>query len=112
MNLNPSYVFFRVVEGDGPIGAQGVALTPGRSLAVDPTFIPYGVPLWLDTTDPLQPGQALRRLLVAQDTGGAIKGGVRGDVFWGEGEGAAQRAGPMKQPGRFFLLLPKAGPIS
>jgi membrane-bound lytic murein transglycosylase A len=108
MNLNPSYVFFRVLDGDGPVGAQGVALTAGRSLAVDPSFVPYGVPIWLDTTDPLQDSAPLRRLVVAQDTGGAIKGPIRGDVFWGVGDEAEARAGLMKQPGRYYLLLPRA----
>lgn len=107
MARNPSYIFFRVVEGEGPVGTQGAVLTPGRSLAVDPRFVPLGVPVWLDTTDPLDPARPLRRLLVAQDTGGAIKGPVRGDVFWGHGEAAARRAGRMKETGRYYLLLPK-----
>jgi membrane-bound lytic murein transglycosylase A len=111
MNLNPSYVFFRLRDGDAPIGAQGVALTPGRSLAVDPSFVPFGVPVWLDTTDPAQP-QPLRRLVVAQDTGGAIKGPVRGDLFWGAGEDAELRAGLMKQTGRYYLLLPRAAAVT
>ncbi len=112
---NPSYIFFRVVEGalkpldpqQGPVGAAGVPLTPGRSLAVDRRYIPLGLPVWLDTTDPLDPGQPLRRLVITQDTGSAIKGPVRGDLFWGFGAAAATRAGLMKQPGRYFLLLPK-----
>ena len=108
MASNPSFIFFRAVEGDGPTGAQGVALTPGRSLAVDRRFVPLGVPVWLDTTDPVDPTRSLRRLVVAQDTGGAIKGPVRGDLFWGFGAAAAERAGPMKQKGRYYLLLPKA----
>lgn len=115
MASNPSYIFFRVIDGamqslgpnQGPIGAQGVALTPGRSLAVDRRFLPLGIPIWLDTTDPLDPGEPLRRLVVAQDTGSAIKGPVRGDLFWGFGASAAMRAGLMKQPGRYFLLLPR-----
>ncbi len=107
MNKNESYVFFRVIEGEGPIGAEGVALTPGRSLAVDRTFVPYGIPLWLDTTDPIDEAP-FRRIMIAQDTGSAIKGVVRGDVFWGFGEMAARRAGLMKQRGRYFLLLPKS----
>jgi membrane-bound lytic murein transglycosylase A len=111
MNLNPSYVFFRVLDGDGPVGAQGVPLTPGRSLAVDPSFVPYGVPIWLDTSDP-GAGQPLRRLVVAQDTGGAIKGPVRGDVFWGAGPDAEHRAGLMKEPGRYYLLLPRAAALT
>lgn len=107
MAMNPSFVFFRLVNGEGPIGAQGVPLLPGRSVAVDPSFVPYGVPLWMDTTDPLA-GTPLRRLVVAQDTGAAIKGAVRGDLFWGSGEEAAAGAGLMRQPGQWFFLLPKA----
>lgn len=107
MDVNPSFVFFRRLEGEGPLGGQGVALTPGRSLAVDRTFIAYGVPLWLDAEDPLQARTRIRRLLVAQDTGGAIRGPVRGDVFWGHGEEAEKRAGLMKSQGRYWLLLPK-----
>ena len=107
MQRNPRYIFFRKIEGDGPIGAQGVALTAGRSLAVDPTFLPLGAPLWLDTT---WPGgeRPLRRLMVAQDTGSAIKGPVRGDFFWGSGGAALEHAGRMNQPGRYYLLLPAA----
>ncbi|MBO6518804.1 MAG: murein transglycosylase A [Rhodospirillales bacterium] len=108
MNRNESYVFFRVIEGEGPLGAQGVPLTPGRSLAIDRKFLPLGAPIWLDTTDPLSEDAPLRRLLVTQDTGSAIKGVVRGDVFWGFGETAARRAGLMKQRGGYFILLPKA----
>lgn len=108
MALNGSYVFFRLIDGDGPVGAQGVPLSPGRSMAVDPAFVPYGVPLWIDTTDPIATGATLRRLVVAQDTGGAIKGPIRGDLFWGSGEEAGAVAGSMRQQGRWFLLLPKA----
>jgi len=106
MNKNESFVFFRVIDGDGPLGAQGVPLTPGRSMAVDRKFIPYGVPIWLNTTDPLDPKLPLRRLMVAQDTGSAIKGPVRGDVFWGFGAEAAERAGVMKSRGQYYLILP------
>ncbi|MGA1856663.1 murein transglycosylase A [Azospirillum sp. 11R-A] len=108
MNVNPSYVFFQTLTGDGPNGAQGVALTPGRSLAVDSKFMPYGVPVWLDAEDPVDAGQRLQRLLVAQDTGGAIRGPVRGDVFWGHGAEAEHRAGLMKSRGSYVLLLPKS----
>ena len=108
MNRNPSFIFFRILEsGDGPIGALGVVLTPGRSFAVDPRFVPFSLPIWLDTTDPLDPAKPLRRLVVAQDGGAAIKGPVRGDLFWGFGALAAARAGSMKQSGRYYLLLPK-----
>lgn len=112
MNQNKSYVFFRVIDGDGPIGAQGIALTPGRSLAVDRAFLPLGVPIWLDTTDPLDRKQRLRHLLIAQDTGSAIKGAVRGDVFWGFGKEAARRAGLMKEQGSYYVLLPRAAALS
>lgn len=107
MDKNASYVFFRVIRGDGPIGAEGVALTPGRSLAVDRRLMPLGAPVWLDTTYPRAPDRKLRRLMVAQDTGGAIRGAVRGDVFWGYGRQATLRAGKMQQTGRYFLLLPR-----
>ena len=103
---NPRFIFFREIDGDGPIGAEGVALTPRRSLAVDRRFIPMGVPLWLDTNWPLEPDRPLQRLMVAQDTGGAIKGPVRGDFFWGFGAEALRHAGRMKSKGRYFLLLP------
>jgi membrane-bound lytic murein transglycosylase A len=105
MDANPSYVFFRAQPGDGPIGTQGAVLSPGRSLAVDPDFIMLGAPVFLDLA---QPGQApIQRLTVAQDTGGAIKGGLRGDMFWGGGEGAAAMAGGMRAFGRAYVLLPK-----
>ncbi len=103
---NDRYIFFRVIEGEGPIGSLGVPLTPGRSLAVDPAFIPMGAPLFLETTWPGSE-RPLRRLVVAQDTGSAIKGPVRGDFFWGYGAPALEQAGRMKQSGRYYLLLPK-----
>lgn len=109
---NRSYIFFRVVEGDGPIGAQGVPLTARRSLAVDRKHFPLGIPLWLSTTLPSADADggptAFRQLMVAQDTGSAIQGPVRGDVFVGHGAGAGNIAGAMKQQGRYWALLPKA----
>ena len=112
MLRNESYVFFQKgASGDpalGPPGAQRVALTPGRSLAVDRGFWAFGTPMWIETTYPSSSGEkAFRHLMVAQDTGTAIKGRVRGDVFWGTGEEAAYIAGHMKQPGRMVALLPK-----
>lgn len=104
MAENPSYVFFRELDGEGPIGAEGAVLTPGRSLAVDRDFVPLGVPVWLDVGEG---PERLQRLMVAQDTGGAIRGPVRGDVFWGFGPEAEARAGTMKARGDDFLLLPK-----
>ena len=109
MQENPRYVFFREVpENEGTKGQPGVNLTPLASLAVDPAFIPLGLPLWLDTTWPIEKDKAMRMLVVAQDTGAAIKGPVRGDVFFGSGPAAALDAGHMAQRGRYFLLLPKA----
>ncbi len=106
MQENPRYVFFRWIDGDGPIGAQGVPLTAGRSLAVDPAFLGYGMPLFLESS--YATGVPLRRLMIAQDTGGAIKGAVRGDLFWGTGAPALAIAGGMKQKGRYYLFLPKS----
>ncbi|GHD39714.1 membrane-bound lytic murein transglycosylase A [Thalassobaculum fulvum] len=106
MDRNPSYVFFRRLTGDGPVGAAGVALTPGRSLAVDRRHLPLGAPLWVDVAYPTDAGPALRRLMIAQDTGGAIRGPVRADVFWGAGKPAEALAGPMAAKGRYWLLLP------
>ena len=111
MDQNRSYVFFRELTGPGPVGAQGVPLTPGRSLAVDRRFVALGTPVWLDILvpgpDEASPDEAMRRLVVAQDTGGAIKGPVRADLFWGAGAEAESRAGRMKHPGRYVLLLPR-----
>lgn len=107
MHTNASYVFFHELAGAGPLGAQGVALTPGRSLAVDHTILPYGAPVWLVSEPPAAGEPPLRRLLVAQDTGGAIRGGVRGDVFWGHGPRAEALAGQMKAEGRYWILLPR-----
>jgi len=107
MNRNPSVVFFRLIDGEGPVGAQGVVLTPRRSMAVDPSFVPLGVPLWLDVQE--NGGTpSLQRLVVAQDTGGAIKGGVRGDFFWGAGAEAEELAGAMQSRGTYYVLLPKS----
>jgi membrane-bound lytic murein transglycosylase A len=104
MATNPSYIFFDLVEGEGPIGAQGVPLTPGRSLAVDRAYYALGVPVWLATT--LADEQPWRRLMITQDTGGAIKGPVRGDIFFGGGDWAEWQAGHMKGEGAIWILLP------
>ena len=107
---NPRVVFFReeaLPDGRiGPRGAQGVALTPERSIAVDPKSVPYGSPVWLDTSEPLS-ATPLRRLVLAQDTGSAITGAVRADYFWGWGERAEQQAGRMKQALAMWVLWPK-----
>ncbi|MGI9414112.1 MAG: murein transglycosylase A [Hyphomicrobiales bacterium] len=111
---NQSFIFFRRLAGGdpdlGPPGAAGVSLTPGRSLAVDPRHYSYGVPLWLETTLPIDDsGETVpyRRLMVAQDTGSAIKGAIRGDVFVGTGSDAGAVAGRMKQKGRLVALVPR-----
>lgn len=111
LNANPSYVFFReLAAGGGPIGALGAPLSAGASLAVDPRHIPLGAPVFLATTFPLSE-RPLERLMVAQDTGGAIRGAVRGDFFWGAGEEAGLQAGRMRQKGRFWLLWPRGEPL-
>jgi membrane-bound lytic murein transglycosylase A len=111
INQNKSFVFFRKLNLDGALGSQGVALTPGYSLAVDRQWIPMGAPLWLSTSRPdtANPdvNKPMQRLMVAQDTGGAIKGKIRGDVYWGGGERATLIAGHMKNPGHYWLLLPR-----
>ncbi len=107
LNANPSYVFFRELpaSSDGPLGALGVPLTPERSIAIDPRTAPLGAPVFLATTRP-NSSQPLNRLTLAQDTGGAIKGVVRADFFWGFGPQAGEQAGKMKQSGRLWVLLP------
>lgn len=111
LNANPSYVFFREEKvtdpAQGPRGALGVPLTPQRSIAIDPQFVPLGAPVFLSTTLPNSQA-ALRRLVLAQDTGGAIRGAVRADFFWGFGEEAGEMAGRMKQSGQMWVLLPLA----
>lgn len=107
MDANARYIFFRPIDGAGPIGSQGVPLTARRSLAIDPDLLPLGAPIWLATTYPAS-DKPFQRLMVAQDTGSAIKGAVRGDVFWGHGEPALAQAGKMKQTGRYWILLPRA----
>lgn len=115
LDENPSYVFFREVPPalpgsleariDGPIGSLGVPLLAGRAIAVDPRAIPLGTPVFLATTEPLS-DVPLQRLVMAQDTGGAIRGPIRADFFWGFGGEAGQQAGRMKQQGRMWILWP------
>lgn len=110
INQNKSFVFFQVLSQKNALGAQGVPLTAGYSLAVDRQWIPLGTPIWLNTTRPtkhFQDKQVLQRLMIAQDTGGAIRGMVRGDIFWGASNNAANIAGKMKNTGYYWLLLPK-----
>ncbi len=114
MRQNRSYVFFRIAgelePGQGPIGAAGVPVAAGRTLAVDRELWPYGVPVWLEGELPEPEAAAaapLRRLVVAQDTGSAIRGPARGDLFFGSGEEAGRRAGLVRNPVRFVVLWPK-----
>jgi membrane-bound lytic murein transglycosylase A len=109
METDASFIFFKELPvGDpnlGATGAENVALTPGASVAIDRRLHPYGVPVFVATT--LPGGEASNRLYVAQDTGGAIRGPVRADIFFGFGDKAEALAGTMKQQGRMFVLLPK-----
>lgn len=112
LQKNKSFVFFENLEEEKVLGANGITLTPGASLAIDRKWIPMGAPLWLDTKKPDEnqihdKDQPFQSLMIAQDTGGAIKGVVRGDVFWGWGKQATWLAEHMKNAGRYWLLLPK-----
>jgi membrane-bound lytic murein transglycosylase A len=120
MAANPRVVFFREEPlndpASGPNGAQGVPLTPGRSIAVDRESVPLGAPVWVDSTMPqswvaggMPPASPLRRLTMAQDTGGAILGAVRADFFWGWGDEALAQAGRTKQPLAMWVLWPRGG---
>jgi membrane-bound lytic murein transglycosylase A len=108
LERNDAFIFFR--ERDGPRGAQGVVLTPGRSLAVDLRWMPMSLPLWVDTTVPvpMKEGEEVwRRVMIAQDTGGAIRSPVRGDIYFGHSDEAADQAGRMKGRGGYWVLIPK-----
>ena len=109
LNANPSTVFFRELPQGlpGPIGALGVPITSERSVAIDRRFIPLGAPIFLSTTEP-NSNVSLNKFMIAQDTGGAINGGVRADFYWGQGNKAGAKAGKMKQSGEMWVMLPKA----
>ena len=110
LNQNKSFVFFKILNDKIALGAQGIGLTPGYSLAVDRKWIPLGAPLWLTTSHPKSQPKSkalLQRLMIAQDTGGAIRGAIRGDVYWGAGDRAASIAGRMRNHGTYWILLPK-----
>jgi membrane-bound lytic murein transglycosylase A len=109
LNRNPSYVFFRESKNqdNAPAGALGVPLTPLRSIAVDARVIPLGSPVFMATTMP-DSSEPLNRLMLAQDTGGAIRGAVRADMFWGFGPEAGRLAGKMRQTGALWVLLPRS----
>ncbi len=106
LNQNPSFVFFTLREDvdEGPIGSMNLPITAGRSVAIDPKVVPLGTALWLSTTYPDANNAPLQRMVFAQDTGGAIKGQLRADLFWGAGEDAERRAGLMKQQGALYVL--------
>lgn len=108
---NRSYIFFRVLDLPDPtlgaLGAAGAQLSPGRSIAMDPTHWPFGLPVWLETPLAEFQGSELRRLMVMQDKGSAIKGPLRGDIYWGWGADAERLAGNMKSKGRLTALLPR-----
>jgi len=111
MHENASYVFFRELPeaqaGEGPVGAQGVTLTPGRSLAVDPAYHALGTPIFVTVPELATPdGKPFRRLMIAQDVGSAIRGKERGDIYWGSGEAAGAIAGSTREAARFVVLLP------
>jgi membrane-bound lytic murein transglycosylase A len=108
LRQNPSYVFFRELPDtlSAPLGALGVPLTYEYSIAIDPRIIPLGLPVMLASTQP-NSEEPLNRLMFAQDTGGAIRGAVRADFFWGFGESAGIKAGNMKQRGSLWVLFPK-----
>ena len=110
MNTNPRFIFFTENFNGGAIGAQGIELTGERSMAVDLDYMPLHVPLWLETyaTAPNGSTRKIKRMMVAQDTGSAINGQVRGDFFWGSGAGALAMAGRMKSPGVYTMLLPNS----
>jgi membrane-bound lytic murein transglycosylase A len=110
MQRNPSYIFFKKRAAAGAVGSVGSVLTPMRSIAIDNAYIPYGLPLFLETDLPATPARGparFNRIMVAQDTGTAIKGPVRGDIFFGPGKNAEHYAGAMKNKGRYTLLFPK-----
>lgn len=104
MLLNDRFIFHKIVTAEGPIGAMGLPLVAGRSLAVDKNYIPLGSIMWLETKGP--DDEPINKLVMAEDVGSAIKGGVRGDYFWGHGEKALESAGRMNSVGRYFILIP------
>lgn len=112
LNTNPSYVFFRELPTNlpGPLGALGVPLLAEQAVAVDKKYVPLGAPVFLSTTAP-NSANTIKKLMMAQDTGGAIKGGVRADFYWGSGDSAGKKAGAMKQKGQLWVLLPKDYPL-
>ena len=108
MNLNESYVYFKLESPDMAIGAHDVPLTPMRSVAVDHSYYSLGLPFWIEIDHISVPDGYFPRLMIAQDIGGAIKGPIRGDVFWGHGDLASTLASGMKAEGAWTILVPRA----
>jgi membrane-bound lytic murein transglycosylase A len=108
LHRNASYIFFELLEGDGPIGAGGEVLKPEQSLAIDDTLWPYGMDVIVETFDPLQPSKPLVLRMKTADTGSAIRGPARGDIFFGQGTAAGIKAGAMNAPGTLWIILPGA----
>ena len=106
MQQNPRFIFFQRLNQPGAVGSAGIVLEPEHSLAVDPEYIPFGAPLWLDVIDADQ--RPLNRLVVALDSGAAIKGAIRGDFYWGLGPEAFAHAGRLNSLGRYYLILPQS----
>ena len=104
MLLNDRFIFHKIVDAEGPIGALGVPLFAGRSMAVDRDFIPLGTIMWLESDSP---DGKIKKLVMAEDVGSAIKGAIRGDYFWGHGDDALEYAGKMNAKGKYFVVLPK-----
>lgn len=109
MAENERFIFQKLSDADGPLGALGISLTAGRSMAVDNSYIPLGALMWLDTYDPDK--KDIKKIVFAQDIGSAIKGVVRGDYFWGHGEQALKKAGRMNSVGKYYILAPKKGEL-
>jgi membrane-bound lytic murein transglycosylase A len=109
MLLNNRYIFHKIVAAEGPLGAMGLPLYAGRAMAVDKSYIPLGSMIWLETTAP--DGSKLNKAVMAEDVGSAIKGGVRGDYFWGHGEDALAEAGRMNAKGQYYILIPKGAKV-
>jgi membrane-bound lytic murein transglycosylase A len=107
LNRNASYIFFKFIEGGGPVGAAGEVLVPEQSLAVDDTVWPYGLDVIVETKDPLDPSKNFTRLMKTADTGSAIRGRVRGDIFFGSGEEAGKKAGAMAAAGHLWIIRPR-----
>lgn len=109
MLLNDRFIFHKIVDAEGPIGAMGLPLFAGRSMAVDRQYIPLGTMMWLETKAP--DGSKINKMVMAEDVGSAIQGAIRGDYFWGHGEDALNEAGRMNSSGQYYILIPKGAEV-